>query len=125
MTRRIPAPLALPPDLMLSRVGWRVLSVLQEGEQTSKADLMSRVQTNERSVRAAVRELRRAGLPVVSTSAEKGYHFTSDPVELDGIIADLRSRIEDEAVTVAALERTQVRLRAETTGATQLVLGAA
>jgi hypothetical protein len=56
------------------------------------------------AVRDIVRELRRAGEPIVAS--DKGYYFASTAEEVDKIVADLQQRIESMGKTVAAIKRT-------------------
>jgi len=50
----------------------KLLSILTDKPQ-SKEELSAQMNTSERSVRKAVEELRREGVPVVSSSHLKGY----------------------------------------------------
>lgn len=66
---------------------------------------------NDRSIRDAVHELRRAGFAVVSDSGVPGYRLARSADEVDALARELRSRALDELVTVRALRRTRESMR--------------
>lgn len=64
---------------------------------------------NQRNVMDAIRELRRGGWPIISSSGEKGYWISWDPADLDTLEQTLRGRSLDMLKTWAAVRRARSR----------------
>lgn len=63
----------------------------------------------ERTIRLAVRDLRRQGHPICSESGQ-GIKWPESRQDVEKTIAELRSRVADLNETAAALERGSVKL---------------
>lgn len=72
-------------------------------EPQSKWLLAEKLNTNERTIRRCIKELRDNGYIIVSHSLNSGYRLGSEK-DRDGMIREYESRIASMAATVKALK---------------------
>ena len=80
-----------------------VLSSREEG--STKQELSTSLGTNERQVRGYIRDARKMGVPIVSSSQERGYYIAQTQDDIQKIIADYKSRAKDMWDTAERLSR--------------------
>lgn len=73
-------------------------------EPQSKWLLAEKLNTNERAVRRAIKELRDNGYVIVSNSTNRGYWLGTDK-DRDRIVRELEARISSMSATVRALKQ--------------------
>jgi hypothetical protein len=89
-----------------------------------RRDLAVLTGLGDRRVRIVIKELRRLGYPIVSSSGMSGYWLTDDPAEvIDCLEHECLSRIRDLAATGRALRRTAAALQATIEGAERPIQG--
>jgi hypothetical protein len=65
---------------------------------------------NERNIAEAIRELRRGGWPIISSSGEEGYWLSWDPADLDMLEQTMRGRSLDMLRTLSRIRRARARV---------------
>ena len=80
-----------------------ILDVLTHNYMASRSQLMTATGKPDRTIRRAIRELRRQHYPI--GNAEGGGYSFQHTEDLRHTIADLRSRALDQLVTADALEK--------------------
>jgi hypothetical protein len=85
------------------------------GERYPRADLLGMARgagigrVNTRNIMDAIRELRRGGWPIISSSGEEGYWLSWEPADLDMLEQTLRGRSLDMLKTLSAVRRARTR----------------
>jgi biotin operon repressor len=72
-----------------------VLNALQGGDTLTRGNLVFLCGMSDRQVRDEIRQLRKAGVCICSTSDGKGYHMARSMKEVSECCAELRSRALD------------------------------
>lgn len=75
----------------------------------TRKEIQASTGMSDRKCRAAIRELRRLGEPIVCCG-DSGYRLASDPEDVRGLIRYYESYIADMAETVRALKETAARM---------------
>jgi hypothetical protein len=88
----------------------QILQIIQRrpGERNAITDVqicevLGRSKGYERTVRDAIRTMRKSGIPICSASGV-GYHWPEDFGDIDTTVAELRSRAEDMWHTAKMIE---------------------
>ena len=75
---------------------------------TTKKELHSMTGYNDREIRAAVKNLRDNGYPVMSSSKKSGYWIARNEDEIHMLIAELKSRASEMMNTARSLENARL-----------------
>ena len=87
----------------MTTLSQELLDVLTN-EPQSKWLLAEKLNTNERAVRRAIKELRDNGYIIVSNSTNRGYWLGTDK-DRERIVRELEARISSMSATVRALKQ--------------------
>ena len=87
----------------MTELAERLLDEL-DNEPKSKWYLAQKLDTNERSIRRAIKELRDNGYVVISHSTNRGYRLGMEE-DREGMIREYEARIASMSATVKALKQ--------------------
>lgn len=82
-----------------------LLDILKERKgNCDRQSLAQELRIDERSIRKCIRELRREGYPIISTSREKGYRIAKSISDAMYCIKEMRNREKDIKETADCME---------------------
>jgi hypothetical protein len=93
-----------------------VLNQLELNKPKTRFQIVKDIQSNERSVRYALKALRLENEPIASYSSGKGYWLTDNPGEIMHTTNEFGKRSRDEAEMEAAGNITAINLAKEREG---------
>jgi len=87
----------------------KVLRALRDGQRHGRGALVDQTGLPDRTVRAAIEELRRAGWPVCASSDQPGYRLSWAHLDLERLERDLSARALSALKTRSAIRRSRQR----------------
>ncbi len=95
------------PVAPLDLVEQSILNALRDGRRHTRAELVLHTRVPDRTVRAAIEGLRRAGWPVCASSDQRGYVLSWAHVDLERLDRDMSARALSALRTRSAIRRSR------------------